>query len=75
MSGRGMQGDVQVDFNNTALIYATACSHAEFARMLLERGTTIDAKGQYDRTPLHWAAGNGQTEVVRSLLERCARRR
>jgi ankyrin repeat protein len=46
--------------------------HTEFARMLLERGAMIDARGELGRTPLHWAARTDRTEVVRLLLERGA---
>ncbi|KAF8496139.1 hypothetical protein F5888DRAFT_1835168 [Russula emetica] len=40
MNGRGRYGDIdgQSDNKNTAIIYATFHGHAEFARMLLERG-------------------------------------
>ena len=42
----------------------------EFARMLLEREAAINARGQGDMTPLHWAVQRGgRTEVVRLLLE------
>ena len=37
--------------------------------MLLERGAMVDARGNYGRTPLHWAAENGLTELARLLLE------
>jgi ankyrin repeat protein len=52
---------------------------AEFTRMLLERGAMIDAC-EGGRTPLHWAAINGEIGAVRLLLEarrgcQCARQR
>jgi uncharacterized protein len=40
--------------------------------MLLERGAAIDARCNFGKTSLHWAAENGRTEVVRLLLERGA---
>jgi ankyrin repeat protein len=40
------------------------------AQMLLDSGALVDARrGNYRRTPLHWAAENGQTEIMRLLLE------
>jgi len=40
--------------------------------MLLEHGAMIDNRGYQGRTALHLAARNGQTEVMRLLLERGA---
>jgi ankyrin repeat protein len=70
---RGADIDDQDDyFKRTALICAAICGHAEFARMLLERGAMIDPRDVLGRTPLHCAAANRRTEVVRLLLERGA---
>ena len=56
---------VQISILETRLIilYATIGSHVEFARMLLKRGPVIDARND-GLTPLHWAARNGEKQVV-----------
>jgi ankyrin repeat protein len=70
--GADIDIDDQDDYKRTALIYAAIVGHAEFARMLLERGAMIDPRDMFGRTPLHLAVFNGRTEVVRLLLERGA---
>jgi len=55
--------------NNTALIYAIIQGHVKFARMLLERGAAINARGSRGMTALHHAVDNGETQAVRLLLE------
>jgi ankyrin repeat protein len=37
--------------------------------MLLERGAAIDARDVDDKTPLHFAAQYGRTQVAQLLLE------
>jgi ankyrin repeat protein len=37
-------------------------------RMMLGAGWPADVRGEYDQTPLHWAAWHGNIEVVRDLL-------
>lgn len=39
------------------------------ARLLLEKGATINAFDKKDRRAVHWAAYMGHTEVVRILVE------
>ena len=38
-------------------------------RVMLDAGWPVDARGQHDATPLHWAAWNGHVEMARALLE------
>jgi hypothetical protein len=40
------------------------------ARLMLAAGLPIDARGQHNATPLHWAAWHGNAELVRLLLQR-----
>ena len=54
---------------STPLINAANGGYIEYARMLLERGAAIDARGQLGRTALHWAIMEGHHEAVRLLLE------
>jgi len=60
-----MRGDVLGE------AFQVACrnGHLETARYLLDRGASIDAKGYFGGTGLHWAAINGHREVVRFLLD------
>ena len=48
-----------------------ACERGDVAkvRQLLASDTTlVNAKGAHNKTPLHWAAGNGHKAVVELLL-------
>jgi hypothetical protein len=38
--------------------------------LLLAAGLPIDARGQHNATPLHWAAWHGNAELVRLMLQR-----
>lgn len=42
----------------------------EAVRLFLACGLPIDAKGQHQATPLHWAAFHGNGELLRMLLRR-----
>jgi RNA polymerase sigma-70 factor (ECF subfamily) len=59
-----MTGDVVSD------AFYIACRNGELAvaRLLLHHGASIDAKGHFGATGLHWAAFNGHREVVQWLL-------
>lgn len=46
--------------------------YAATARVLLEKGASIEARDEYGRTPLISAAGDGDTAVVKLLLEKSA---
>jgi ankyrin repeat protein len=37
-------------------------------RLMLESGWPVDARGQHNATPLHWAGFNGNVEMTRLLL-------
>ncbi|MBV9950149.1 MAG: ankyrin repeat domain-containing protein, partial [Myxococcales bacterium] len=55
-----------------ALVHASVFGHAEVAAFLLENGVDPGAKDHQGFTPLHWAAGNGDLDLVRLLLSRGA---
>ena len=38
-------------------------------RVMLDAGWPVDARGQHNATPLHWAAWNGHLEIARALLQ------
>jgi ankyrin repeat protein len=63
-----MTGDVVSD------AFYIACRNGELAvaKLLLDHGAAIDAKGYFGATGLHWAAHNGHGDVVRWLLDRGA---
>jgi ankyrin repeat protein len=37
-------------------------------RLMLEAGWPVDARGEYDMTPLQWASWHGNAEMVREIL-------
>jgi ankyrin repeat protein len=45
---------------------------ATAVRVMLGAGWPVDARGQHNATPLHWAAWNGNVEMVRELLRHAA---
>lgn len=51
-----------------AFYIACRNGHLEVAKLLLERGADIGAKGYFGATALHWAAGKGHSDVVEWLL-------
>jgi ankyrin repeat protein len=58
-----------------ALVFASLCGRLEVVRLLLDRGTNIDATptgSHWTATALHAAAGQGQRAVVELLVERGA---
>jgi ankyrin repeat protein len=58
-----------------ALVFASMCGQLEVVRLLLDRGTRIDAMppgSHWTATALHTAAGQGQVAVVALLLARGA---
>nr|XP_024381145.1 ankyrin repeat domain-containing protein 35-like isoform X1 [Physcomitrium patens] len=56
----------------TPLHYATARAHATMARVLIERGASINAVDSNERTPLHYAALQMSPELVELLISRGA---
>ena len=55
-------------FDDTPLILVMSWDDIEAARLLLENGADVSAKGEDGNTALHSAALNGNTELVRLLL-------
>ena len=47
-----------------AMIEATQKGHVEAVKQHLDAGVDVNVKGEWDRTPLHAAALNGQKEIV-----------
>ena len=54
---------------SAAFVLACRNGHVDVARLLLDRGAEVDARGFLAATGLHWAAINGHAGTVRFLLE------
>ena len=65
-----VQGDVLSD----AMYSAARNGHDAVVAFLLDAGASVDAKGFFGATGLHWAAINGHCSTVNLLLERGASR-
>ncbi|KAF2024543.1 ankyrin, partial [Setomelanomma holmii] len=56
------------DTNRTAISQAAELSHFSTAQLLLEKGAHLSLADNRGNTPLYWAVGRGQTELVQLLL-------
>ena len=54
----------------TALHVAARCNKPEMIAFLLDKGADIKSRGQWDGTPLHWAAWWGAKSAADVLLKR-----
>jgi ankyrin repeat protein len=52
------------------LAHAARNNDSDAARLMLQAGLPVDGVSQHRATPLHWAAWQGNAELVRLLLER-----
>ena len=50
-------------------MWAARENHVEIARILLEGGAAIDARNEYESTPLMWAAQQRHERCVVALIE------
>jgi len=55
---------------HTPLISASKQGHVDNVQDLLRRGADITASSEKGKTALHYAAANGQTEIVKMLIEK-----
>lgn len=53
----------------TPLASAMAAGHNDIARVLIDHGANVNAKGESDVTPLHTAAARGNIDAATLLLE------
>lgn len=52
------------------LAHAARNNDSKAVRLMLEAGWPVDARGQHDGTPLHWAAFHGNLEMTHLLLRK-----
>lgn len=65
--------DVNENFRGeTALVYASVQGNTAIAKLLLDRGASIDASMGYGLTPLVYAVDHGHTDLAQLLIERGA---
>ena len=55
------------------LFEAVKAGDGAAVRRFLDRGVNPNALDEYQRTPLHWAASRGMTEVAALLIQKGAR--
>lgn len=58
---------------NMLIHYAASQGHLKVVMYLVEKGLSVEEKGQEDATPLHWAANNNHLPVVQYLVVNKAR--
>ncbi len=66
---KGADPNIQNEYGNTALIWASCNDHIEMVRLLLEAGADPNIQNEYGKTALIWASCKGHIEIVRLLLE------
>ena len=65
--------DEQDEEGRTALHFAAGYGELECAKLLIEKGASVDLLDNNTTTALHYAAGYGQADSVKLLLDKCAR--
>jgi ankyrin repeat protein len=70
-----LDADADIDTRDidglTPLLSSVRKGHTTAARLLIENGAMIEAwDSRRRRTPLHWAAAQGETQILRLLLEK-----
>jgi ankyrin repeat protein len=50
------------------IAHAARNNRTDAVRLMLECGLPVDARGQHQATPLHWAAFHGNVEMARAIL-------
>jgi hypothetical protein len=48
--------------------YAARNNESDVVRAMLRAGLPVDARGQHNATPLHWAAFHGNLDMVQAIL-------
>ena len=68
--------NTSIDLDDEILVgdereFHNSCRSGNFAsaEKLVKSGIDINCRNKHDRTPLHWAAGNGHLEIIKLLLD------
>src|ERR1700685_2841262 len=69
MLARGDVPDDQDDTGRTALSYAAGIGNLAMANDLLQHRARTDLRDNAGNAPLHWAAQNGRTDLIRLLVQ------
>ena len=69
---RGVNIDIQNDYGENALTWASVNDNLDVVKMLLEKGANIDIQDNNEFTALMMASLNGHLDVVKTLLEKGA---
>jgi ankyrin repeat protein len=56
------------DSDRRQVAHAARNNETEVVRLMLESGLPVDAQGQHQGTPLHWAAFHGNVEMAKIVL-------
>jgi len=74
-TGSAKQGHASSDFSERTplLIEDLRGQKDDIARLLIERGADVNARDQYDKSPLDWAQETGSAEMAALLTAKGAR--
>ncbi len=64
----GVDPNIQNEYGNTALMWASVNNHKEIVEMLLKVGVDPNVQSNSGNTALYWASQNGHKEIVEMLL-------
>ena len=56
------------DSDRRQVAHAARKNNTAAVRLMLESGLPVDARGQHNATPIHWAAFHGNTEMTKIIL-------
>jgi Ankyrin repeats (3 copies)/Ankyrin repeat len=56
------------EFDRRQVAHAARKNNTTAVRLMLESGLPVDARGQHNATPLHWAAFHGNSEMAKIVL-------
>lgn len=57
------------DDERVLIAHAARNNRTDAVRLMLECGLPVDARGQHQATPLHWAAFHGNAEMAAAILQ------
>jgi ankyrin repeat protein len=69
LAGRPNMAKTLSDQERRQVADAAQSNNTNAVRLMLAAGWPVDARGEYDMTPLQWASWHGNAEMVREILE------